>query len=385
MRSPAAAVLFLGAIGSIVAACHGTPLQPGTDAPAPERTALPLKPWVPTTPSGASAASGQPTGDAGVDAQIAQLLQDAGADGSLATATGDDDPMSNHHDVREELLQLFDIKALSDKEKRVILPEQFLSSVFGVDGPAHANQGNKERAEHLISKKKCQAGLKDVVLQTPEQKAACGGAENMVPINFAGKPPYLCMDIFEFPNKACELPVVWIPPTYAKKVCELQGKRLCSQVEWNQACRGDPGGAPDTKYAYGDELDLTICHSNKPPRSACDPTSARNAWNSCNTDSEPSGSFPKCKSRFGVYDQHGNVAEIMMRRDTDGKVVTQLKGSAWFYVNVAREPGKPSTKPKNVETYPDHCNFDPRWHVEPIDNAWHVNYHLGFRCCKSVP
>ena len=46
---------------------------------------------------------------------------------------------------------------LSDKEKRVILPEQFLASVFGVDGPSHANQGNKERAEHLISKKKCQA------------------------------------------------------------------------------------------------------------------------------------------------------------------------------------------------------------------------------------
>lgn len=296
-----------------------------------------------------------------------------------------DDPMANHRNSREDLLQLFAIKPLSDKEKRVILPEQFLTSVFGVDGPQHANQGNKDRAEHLISKAKCLAGLKDVVLQTPEQRAACGGAENMVPINFAGKPPYLCMDIFEFPNKACELPVVWIPPTYAKKVCELQGKRLCSQVEWNQACRGDPAGGPDTKYAYGDELDLSICHTNKPPRTSCDPTSARNAWNSCTTDSEPSGSFPKCRSRFGVYDQHGNVAEIMMRRNEEGKVVTQLKGSAWFYINVAREPGKPQTAPKNVETYPDHCNFDPRWHVEPIDNAWHVNYHLGFRCCKSVP
>jgi hypothetical protein len=35
-------------------------------------------------------------------------------------------------------------------------------------------------------------------------------------------------------------------------------------------------------------------------------------------------------------------------------------------------------------TYPDHCSYDPRWHVEPMRRAWHVNYHLGFRCCADV-
>jgi hypothetical protein len=36
------------------------------------------------------------------------------------------------------------------------------------------------------------------------------------------------------------------------------------------------------------------------------------------------------------------------------------------------------------ETYADHCAHDPRWHVEPMVKAWHVNYHLGFRCCKTI-
>ena len=99
---------------------------------------------------------------------------------------------------------------------------------------------------------------------------------------------------------------------------------------------------------------------------------------------EPSGAFPKCRSRFGVFDQHGNVAEVMTRKERDGNVVTQLKGSAFFYVEVARRPEDPAWSPgAHGETYPDHCNYDPRWHVEPIEKAWHVNYHLGFRCCLS--
>jgi hypothetical protein len=34
--------------------------------------------------------------------------------------------------------------------------------------------------------------------------------------------------------------------------------------------------------------------------------------------------------------------------------------------------------------YKDHCRFDPRWHVDPINASWHANYHLGARCCRDV-
>lgn len=302
-----------------------------------------------------------------------------------AAAAGGDDPMKNHHDTREELLALFSIKDFTDEEKKRIQPDAFLRNVIGPGGPGRFNQGNKAIAQHTISKEQCLAGLKDIVIQTPEQREKCG-AENMVPVWIKGKEAWFCIDVFEFPNKACELPFVWTAPTQAKKVCELQGKRLCAQTEWNIACRGDPEGGDDQRYAYGNKVDIEICHTNLRHRKPCNPHDAKSAFNTCTTDTEPSGSFPKCRSRFGVFDQHGNVAEVMMRREGE-QLVTQLKGSAWFYNELVREPGEPvpETTTNKSGAYPDHCNFDPRWHVEKLEAAWHVNYHLGFRCCKSIP
>jgi len=345
---------------------------------------------------------GDAAGDALLDAQARAVLAAAGGDGGSAgggVGTGgagafgdggasglsDSDPMSLHRETREELLTLFTVKDFTEEEKKRIQPDIFLRSTIGVTGPERMHQGNKAIAMHTISREKCLAGLKDIVIQTPEQKAKCG-ADNMVPVWTKGKDAWFCIDVFEFPNKACELPFVWTPPTMAKKVCELQGKRLCSDHEWNIACRGDPEGGPDRKYAYGDRVDIDICHTNRRHRQPCIVKDAKSTYASCTTDTEPSGSFPACRSRFGVFDQHGNVAEVMMRREGD-QVFTQLKGSAWFYNELVREPGEPvpETTTNKQGAYPDHCNFDPRWHVEKIEAAWHVNYHLGFRCCKSIP
>ncbi|MBX3190512.1 MAG: SUMF1/EgtB/PvdO family nonheme iron enzyme [Labilithrix sp.] len=326
-----------------------------------------------------------PAGAAASDAAPKLASADAGASSDAAVAIADSDPMSLHKETREDLLALFAIKDFTDEEKKRIQPDIFLRSTFGIGSPGKMSQGNKAIAQHTISKEKCLAGLKDIVIQTPEQRDKCG-AENMVPVWIKGKDPWFCIDVFEFPNKACELPMVWTPPTMAKKVCELQGKRLCSDMEWNIACRGDPAGGDDWRYAYGNKVDIEICHTNLRHRTACNPRDAKSTFASCTTDTEPSGSFPKCRSRFGVFDQHGNVAEVMMRREGD-RVFTQLKGSAWFYNELVREPDAPipETTTNKAGAYPDHCNFNPRWHVEPIDAAWHVNYHLGFRCCKSIP
>jgi len=368
------------AAAALVLAATGTSCRP---APPPHDGQPDPKVGPVTTPSASADAD---VSDAQLEAAARALLDAAGA----APPTGDagtvaSDPMSLHRDTREGLLSLFSIKDFSEQEKKTIQAEAFLRSMFKPDGPANANQGNKAIAQHTISREQCLEGLKDVVIQTPEQREKCG-AENMVPIWVKGKEAWFCIDVFEFPNKACELPMVWTQPPLAKKVCELQGKRLCSDIEWNIACRGDPEGGPDQRYAYGDRLDLEICHTNLRHRRPCVPQTAKTAWNTCTTDTEPSGSFPKCRSRFGVFDQHGNVAEVMMRRDGD-RVVTQLKGSAWFYVELAREPNEPvpATTTNKTGAYPDHCNFDPRWHVEQLDRAMHVNYHLGFRCCKSIP
>jgi hypothetical protein len=369
----ACAALAAASLGS---ACRPAPTPQGAGEKPPHEAAA--------SEGGATTAASAPDGASLVDAQAAAILAAADAGGREPPLV-ESDPMSNHHDTREELLSLFSIKDFTDEEKKRIQPDVYLRNVFGPDGPGRMNQGNKAIARHTISKEKCLAGLKDIVIQTPEQREKCG-AENMVPVWIKGKEAWFCIDVFEFPNKACELPFVWTPPTHAKKVCELQGKRLCAQTEWNIACRGDPNGGDDQKYAYGNKVDIEICHTNLRHRTQCNAHDAKTAFNTCTTDTEPSGSFPKCRSRFGVFDQHGNVAEVMMRREGD-QVVTQLKGSAWFYNELVREPGEPvpETTTNKAGAYPDHCNFDPRWHVEKLEEAWHVNYHLGFRCCKSIP
>lgn len=372
--------MLLAACAALAAASLGSACRP---APPPQATGD--KP-------AAKSSQAEPNSDAAarVETETAANVAmanagDGGREGQDGGGDIADDPMRNHRETREELLSLFSIKDFTEDEKKRILPDVYLRSVFGPDGPGRVNQGNKAIARHSISKAKCLAGLSDIVIQTPAQRAKCG-AENMVPVWIKGKEAWFCIDVFEFPNKACELPFVWTPPTHAKKVCELQGKRLCAQTEWNIACRGDPNGGDDQKYAYGNKVDLEICHTNVRHRKPCNPQDARAAFNTCTTDTEPSGAFPKCRSRFGVFDQHGNVAEVMMRREGD-QIVTQLKGSAWFYNELVREPGEPiaETTTNKDGAYPDHCNFDPRWHVENLESAWHVNYHLGFRCCKSIP
>lgn len=319
---------------------------------------------------------------------------DAGPVDAGSADPHDTDPMALHYETNEELMKLLPPESMKNDPG-------FILRTIGVGAPNHANQGNKALAKHFISREQCLKGLEGITLQTEEQRNICG-ADMMVPIYKHGKidKAHTCIDVFEFPDKPCELPFVWVSPTQAKTFCETEGKRLCAQDEWVLACAGDPEGGKPWKYSYGNELDLKVCNTDKSAAvygPGCEPDSAKSAWKTCATNTEPSGAFPKCHSRFGVFDMQGNVAEEMARYDPDEeKLMDQLKGSAFFYVDVARdENGKPPPghkKPTDPDalkdwgrrTYPDICQHDPRWHVEPLNDAWHVNYHLGFRCCKTI-
>jgi hypothetical protein len=314
------------------------------------------------------------------------MAPEAGGTDSPAEAAPPEDAMALHHGTTAELLALVWVP----ETDAGAIAARALSWLLG-PVPGRFSQGNAAIARHSIGRSACLEGLRGVVLQTEEQRKTCKGMENMVPIYAGGDvmTAKACIDVFEFPNKACELPMVWGTPSEAEKICEIQGKRLCSQDEWNLACKADPLGKADTTYAYGDDLDLSICNTNKPHASGpdgqwlCNPHDAQAAWATCATETEPSGAFPHCRSRLGVFDQHGNVAEMMTRRGEGGALLTQLKGSAFFYVDVARRPDE-AQKPGARETYPDQCTFDPRWHVEALESSLHSNYHLGFRCCLGI-
>lgn len=63
------------------------------------------------------------------------------------------------------------------------------------------------------------------------------------------------IDRFEFPNRIEEKPVARVGWDQAADACKQVGKRLCTEEEWEKACKG-PG---NWIYAYGDTYDAEMC------------------------------------------------------------------------------------------------------------------------------
>ena len=99
--------------------------------------------------------------------------------------------------------------------------------------------------------------------------------------------PY-CIDLYEYPG-GHTVPRTSVSLSDARQVCATRGLRLCTDVEWDQACRG-PAQA---SFPYGQSYDPLRCNTaGKAPGVI-----------------RPTGSMPRCRSAAGVYDMSGNVAE----------------------------------------------------------------------------
>ncbi len=103
--------------------------------------------------------------------------------------------------------------------------------------------------------------------------------------------PSFCIDVYEYPNKRGVAPMVAIAWSDAKRQCEAQNKRLCSEAEWEKSCKG-PGGS---RWPYGNAFDPTVCNTE-------DDTGESRTMVS-------GGKFTKCRSGYGVADLSGNASE----------------------------------------------------------------------------
>jgi len=112
-------------------------------------------------------------------------------------------------------------------------------------------------------------------------------AENSFPVPVKGKS--VCVDAYEFPNKAGEKPRNMVSQDVASRLCENAGKRLCSVEEWQAACRGNS----NSRYPYGSSYNQTKC--------ATDMKSAK--------EPNRSGFAEHCRSFYGMYDMSGNLWE----------------------------------------------------------------------------
>jgi formylglycine-generating enzyme required for sulfatase activity len=214
-----------------------------------------------------------------------------------------------------------------------------------------------------------------------------------------------CIDQFEFPDVPCEYPVVWIRAREAAEVCEALGKRLCDAHEWEGACAGallppdyrfdlakgvaegkavermraahNRAHEAEKTWSYGPAYRNGVCGTSSHKTPGC----PGGGWSPCGSNTFPAGSFPGCRSPLGVFDLNGNAAEHMNLPLDAGQMssrgsrtlgVTEMKGS-WFVFD-------------DVRAHPDWCRWRaPFWHGSRVlDPRSHANYHLGFRCCRSL-
>jgi formylglycine-generating enzyme required for sulfatase activity len=283
-----------------------------------------------------------------------------------------------------------------------------LRAIFRRSG--YVGQGNPAIAQHPQTPEQCRATLdaRGISHANAEFERICG-AKYMAPLYDSAHEQVAdakaCIDQFEFPNLPCEYPVVWVKAREAAEICAAQGKRLCDAHEWEGACAGaleepdyrfdlaqgvsanaavarmaqahNAKHGPTKSWSYGPEYRKGICAAGSRKSPGCD----GGGWNRCGSNTYPTGAFPDCHSSLGVYDLNGNAAEHMnlpldpsqmASRGSTTLGYTEMKGS-WFIFDSYR-------------AHPDWCRWRaPYWHGSRVLDAHsHENYHLGFRCCKTL-
>jgi hypothetical protein len=173
-------------------------------------------------------------------------------------------------------------------------------------------------------------------------------------------PVRVCMDRYEWPNRAGERPAVMVNFNEAETSCRSAGKRLCTEYEWETACEG-----PELKpWPYGHRFVETACNASKPymPVSeakllAAEPVRSRESarvWQGA-----ASGAFPACSSDAGVVDLVGNVEEWVVTSRPEWAFKSSLKGGFW---------SKPWAGCRGTND-----SHGPMFRF----------YEVGFRCCKD--
>ena len=154
--------------------------------------------------------------------------------------------------------------------------------------------------------------------------------------------PSFCIDEYEFPNQPGVLPTVNVSWDEAQQSCAKAGKRLCTEDQWEKACKG-PGNA---RFPYGNDFDAGFCNT--------DDAQGRDRALA------EAGRFAQCRSAYAVADLSGNAAEWTASDFGDLASKTQKGGAFDRSVHAvrcsARMKGVPSERRPTV----------------------------GFRCCADV-
>ena len=167
-------------------------------------------------------------------------------------------------------------------------------------------------------------------------------------------------------SKKGVIPQAHISKEQAETACKNAGKRLCTDEEWNTACKGKK----PTTYPYGDDRKAGRCNDagvssfnhyygqegGPAPQSAF-------TWANMNDERlnqlkgtvAKTGSFAKCKNSYQVYDMVGNLHEWTAASNGT------FRGGYYLDTKINGEG----------------CNYKTTAH-----GAKYHDYSTGFRCCK---
>ncbi len=150
------------------------------------------------------------------------------------------------------------------------------------------------------------------------------------------------IDRYEFPNQEGEMPMTGVDAATAASECKKAGKRLCTEDEWERACKGASG----TRFPYGDSFKAGVCNVGG--------TDAPG-------DPKAIGSFASCGAPDGPRDMSGNVWELTSSRWPEDPDAHVLKGGS-----------------SRLPSWGARCAY--RDSSASSSEAGDV----GFRCCKSA-
>jgi len=151
-----------------------------------------------------------------------------------------------------------------------------------------------------------------------------------------------CIDRYEWPNRKGEWARSRVSFTEAAALCAEQSKRLCTEIEWERACKGPE----QSLYPYGWNYRANQCNTKNTfgnPRKV-----------------DTSGQYATCTNAWKVFDMSGNISEWTAGRLNDQKSDRMIRGGSFK----SSDWGSRCTYRKNrLPNYRDDS--------------------LGFRCCQN--
>ncbi|MCZ7582381.1 MAG: formylglycine-generating enzyme family protein [Deltaproteobacteria bacterium] len=156
--------------------------------------------------------------------------------------------------------------------------------------------------------------------------------------------PAFCVDKYEFPGTPEILPERQIAFQQARDKCAAAGKRLCTEQEWEKACKG---GARNRRFPYGHQYIENAC--------------ATRTENGKDRGYALTGTWHGCKTAEDVFDLAGNLREWTSTPFSQGSSFMIVKGGDGY------SPGRES-----------------RCAARASVAATAAEPRTGFRCCLTI-